>query len=62
VLLTVVVPLLLFSGSLVVWHVYLLALCRAVFAAFQEPAYTASITMLVPKARLARANGMVQMA
>jgi DHA3 family macrolide efflux protein-like MFS transporter len=33
----------------------------SIFAAFQEPAYMASMTMLVPKKDLGRANGMVQM-
>lgn len=50
------------TGNLQVWHVYLIAGVGAVFAAFQEPAYTASITMLVPKKDLARANGLVQTA
>jgi hypothetical protein len=59
---TLSVVLLLTSGSLQVWHVYLIAALSATFAAFQEPAYTASITMLVPKKDLARASGMVQMA
>ena len=50
------------TGSLQIWHVYLIAALGAVFAAFQEPAYTASIAMLVPKKDLARANGLVQTA
>ena len=52
---------LMWLGDLQVWHIYLIALLSASFAAFQEPAYTASITMLVPKKDLARASGMVQM-
>jgi len=50
------------TGHLQIWHVYLIAALSAVFAAFQEPAYTASIAMLVPKKDLARANGLVQTA
>ncbi len=53
--------LLLTRGDLAVWHIYVIAALSSVFAAFQEPAYTASITMLVPKKDLARASGMVQM-
>ena len=48
-------------SNLEVWHVYLIATLGSIFSAFQEPAYTASITMLVPQKDLARANGMVQM-
>ena len=48
-------------SNLEVWHVYLIATLGSIFSAFQEPAYMASITMLVPKKDLARANGMVQM-
>lgn len=53
---------LLSTGGLQVWHIYLIALFSSSFAAFQEPAYTASITMLVPKKDFVRASGLVQMA
>jgi len=53
--------LLLFFGNLQIWHIYLIAAFSSAFAAFQEPAYTASVTMLVPKKDLARASGMIQM-
>lgn len=59
-LLTAVVVLLLFFGDLQIWHIYLIALGSACLGAFQEPAYTASITMLVPKKDLTRASGLVQ--
>jgi DHA3 family macrolide efflux protein-like MFS transporter len=60
-LLTLAGAVLLFSGRLAVWHIYGIALLGSAFAAFQEPAYIASIAMLVPKKHLARANGMLQM-
>ena len=60
-LVTLAAVLLLATQGLQVWHVYLMALADAVFAAFQEPAYTASITMLVPKENLARASGLGQL-
>ena len=60
-LVTLVAVLLFSIGELQVWHIYLIAVMGSVFASFQEPAYTASITMLVPKKDLARASGMVQM-
>ena len=53
--------LILLFGELQIWHIYLIALVGATCGAFQEPAYTASITMLVPKKELVRASGMVQM-
>ncbi|MEM7114078.1 MAG: MFS transporter [Chloroflexota bacterium] len=61
VLLTIAAILLFASGQLAIWHIYLLAAVTAVLQAFQEPAYTASVTMLVPKEELGRANGLVQM-
>jgi MFS family permease len=58
---TLAAALLLASHNLEVWHIYAIATLYACLSAFQEPAYTASISMLIPKAQLARANGMVQM-
>ena len=60
-LVTISVFVLLSFGSLQFWHIYLIATIGSIFSAFQEPAYTASITMLVPKKNLSRANGMMQM-
>ncbi|KAA3642402.1 MAG: MFS transporter [Chloroflexi bacterium] len=53
--------LLLLNGELQVWHIFIIAAVGSVFQGFQEPAYMASITMLVPKEQLGRASGMVQM-
>lgn len=58
---TVAVIFLLWLGNLQVWHIYVIALASSIFGAFQEPAYTASVTMLVPKKELARASGLIQM-
>jgi DHA3 family macrolide efflux protein-like MFS transporter len=60
-LVTLAAFILLSLGNLQIWQIYLISLFNAAFASFQEPAYTASITMLVPKKDLARASGMVQM-
>jgi MFS family permease len=59
-LVTISVFVLLLFGNLQFWHIYLIATLGSIFSAFQEPAYTASITMLVPKKDLSRANGMMQ--
>lgn len=60
-LVTLAAFLLLTFGSLEVWHIYIISLVGSVVSAFQEPAYMASITMLVPKKDFGRASGMMQM-
>jgi MFS family permease len=60
-LVTISVFVLLLFGNLQFWHIYLIVTLGSIFSAFQEPAYTASVTMLIPKRDLARANGMMQM-
>jgi DHA3 family macrolide efflux protein-like MFS transporter len=60
-LVTISVFALLLFGSLQFWHIYLIVTLGSIFSAFQEPAYTASVTMLVPKKDLSRANGMMQL-
>jgi MFS family permease len=57
---TLAIAVILFSGNLQVWHIYLTTAISASFSVFQEPAYRASITMLVPKKDLARAGGIQQ--
>jgi DHA3 family macrolide efflux protein-like MFS transporter len=57
---TLAIAIILFSGNLQVWHIYLTTALSSAFSAFQEPAYRASITMLVPKKDLARAGGIQQ--
>jgi len=59
---TLAIVLLLYTNSLQIWHIYLISVMGSAFGAFQQPAYQASITVLVPKKHLARANGMVQSA
>jgi DHA3 family macrolide efflux protein-like MFS transporter len=60
-LVTLAVVGLLFAGRLEIWHVFVIAALGAVFGAFQEPAFTSSIVMLVPKKDLARAGGLSQL-
>ncbi|MDB5901668.1 MAG: hypothetical protein JWM26_546 [Betaproteobacteria bacterium] len=47
------------AGRLEVWHVYVSAFLIAAFSALQWPAFTASISLLVRKDQLTRANGLV---
>lgn len=57
---TLIVLFLVLSDNLAVWHIYLVLIASSSLNAFQQPAYTASITQLVPSNNLSRANGMVQ--
>jgi len=50
------------SGALQIWHLYVTATISGVFQGFQWPAYSAAITMMVPKEQYGRANGMLQLA
>ncbi len=59
---TAAVAVLLYTGNLEVWHIYVVAGVSASFSTFQWPAYSAATTLLVPKRHLARAAGMVQTA
>ena len=57
---TAVLALLLATGSLEIWHIYLAVSLSSVFKAFQLPAYTASTSMLMPKKYLPRASCVVR--
>ena len=48
------------TGNLEVWHVYVAAFLNSAFSAFQWPAYSAATSLLVPKEHLGRASGMTQ--
>lgn len=57
---TVAIWMLLYFDSLEIWHIYVAVGINSIFNAFQWPAYSATISLLVPKQHLARANGAVQ--
>ncbi|MGC9346997.1 MAG: MFS transporter, partial [Anaerolineae bacterium] len=50
----------LLTGRLEVWHVYLSTLFNSAFSTFQWPAYSAATSLLVPKRHLGRAGGLTQ--
>ncbi|MEU5261589.1 amino acid adenylation domain-containing protein [Amycolatopsis sp. NPDC021455] len=52
---------LLWTGSLQLWQVYPLVGLGAIAVAFQQPAYRAAVTQLVPKRYYGRANGLAQL-
>lgn len=58
---TVAVLVLYATGNLQIWHMYVANLVAGVFHAFQQPAFSASITMMVPKEQYSRANGMMSL-
>lgn len=45
-------------GRLEIWHLYLAEFLTGVFDAFQEPAWGASVSQLVPQAQYGRAQGL----
>ena len=55
---TIAVALLLFSGRLEIWMIYITAAVSSTAGAFQGPAWSAAISQLVPKHRLERAAGL----
>lgn len=57
---TVVLALLYSADALQVWHIWAATGFTAVCGAFQGPAYSASLSMLVPPEHRARANGLMQ--
>lgn len=50
------------KGNIQLWQIYLGIATSSVFSAFQEPAYKALITDLLPETQYARASGLVQLA
>jgi len=61
-LVTVMMLILISSGELQLWHLYLGATLTGFCNAFQTPAYTAATTMLIPKKHYARVSGMRSLA
>ncbi|MCK5039069.1 MAG: MFS transporter [Thermoplasmata archaeon] len=58
---TIAVLILLSIGVLEIWHLYAIGVFVGTFAAFQWPAYSAAISMMVEKKDYARASGLVGM-
>lgn len=59
---TLAIALLYLAGWLEVWHIYLATGVSSIFSAFHWPAYSASITLLVPKEHFGRAGGLMEFA
>ncbi len=52
--------LMLLSGRLAVWHIYLAVAFGAICNTVQIPAFMAAVTMLAPRKQLGRASGLIQ--
>lgn len=59
---TLTILLLYVTGALEIWHIYITVAFIGVFGAFQFPAYSATISVLVDKSQYARASGMMSLA
>ena len=59
---TVVVCGLYLTHNLQVWHIYVLGGCGSLFLAFQFPAYSAAVTLMVSKSHYSRAQAMLGLA
>jgi len=59
---TVFILIMLLSGDLQIWHLYAASMFAGIFGAFQWPAYSAAISLMIPKAHYGRASGMISIA
>jgi MFS transporter, DHA3 family, macrolide efflux protein len=59
---TIVLFILYTGDALQIWHLYIGALISGIFQTFQWPAYSAAITMIVPKQHYARAHALNELA
>jgi len=59
---SIIVLVLLLSGKLEVWHLFVTGAFTGVFQSFQWPAYSASISLILSKKDYARASGMLSLA
>jgi len=50
------------SGGLQIWHLYVASSIMGLFQSFQWPAYSAAISVMLPKEHYGRANGMMSLA
>ncbi len=57
---TLGIAILLYTGNLAIWHIYIASVLISIANTLQWPAYSAATTLLVPKKHLGRAGGMSQ--
>lgn len=61
-IITIIILLLMWSGLLQTWELYVLMAVSSAFESFQFPAFSSSITMLVEKRHFARTSAMMSLA
>ncbi len=61
-LMTAVLLILNHNGHLQIWHLYLVQGITGIFSAFQQPAFSAALSLIVPRDQYTRANGMLGLA
>jgi MFS family permease len=61
-LMTLTVFILMLTGKLEIWHLYITGAVSGIFGAFQWPAYSAAISLMVPKKQYTRTSGMISIA
>jgi len=49
-------------GRLELWHLYVTGAFTGIFQSFQWPAFSASVSLIVPKKNYAKASGMLSLA
>lgn len=59
---TIALLLLYVTGNLQIWHLYVMGAFAGAFESFQFPAFSAAMTMMLPKEHYGRANGMMSVA
>lgn len=59
---TIAILILYLAGMLQIWHLYVSAAIQGFFQTFQWPAYSAAISVMIPKEQYGRANGMLALA
>lgn len=59
---TIGVLLLYVTGNLQIWHLFITGAVAGTFQSFHFPAYSAAVTMILPKKHYARASGMLSLA
>jgi len=59
---TLFIFIMLVTGNLQIWHLYVTAVITGIFQGFHWPAYSASISLMIPKKHYARANAMLELA
>ncbi|MCA9995376.1 MAG: MFS transporter [Anaerolineales bacterium] len=58
---TVVVLILVWSGKLEIWHLYITNAINGAFQTFQWPAYSAAVSVMIPKEQYGRAHGLTSL-